>query len=141
VVGIGAPAHFFLPAAARLLQTDAILPDHADVANALGAITSPVRIHRRVTIAVNENGLYRIEGLTDTPTFHSVEEAQACAVKAVQEIVRDLGRRAGTGQSKVDIRINDRLAELKDGQQLFLDRTVEACLTGSPDLVMLTATA
>lgn len=139
LIGIGAPAHLFLPAAARLLQTQAILPVHADVANALGAITSPVRIHRRVTIAVNEHGLYRIEGLPGTPTFHSVEEAQACAVEQLQTIVRELGRRAGTGQSNVEISIDDRLAELKDGQQLFIDRTVKACLTGQPDLAQFIA--
>lgn len=137
VIGIGAPAHFFLPAAARLLQTEAIIPEHADVANALGAITSQVRIHRRVTIAVDEKGLYRVEGLPGTPTFGSVEEAQACAVERLQDIVRELGHRAGTGQSKVEVRIDDRLVDLKDGQQLFLERSVEARLTGRPDLVRL----
>jgi len=137
VIGIGAPAHFFLPAAARLLQAEAIIPAHADVANAIGAITSLVRIHRRVAIAVNEVGLYRIEGLPDTPTFGAVEDAQNHAVAQLREIVRDLGRQAGTGQSKVEIRINDRIAPLKDGQQLFLERIVEARLTGRPDLARL----
>ena len=139
VIGIGAPAHFFLPAAARLLQAEAIIPAHADVANAIGAITSLVRIHRRVTIAVNEKGLYRLEGLPGTPTFNNIGDAQDFAVEQLRAIVRALGREAGTGQPQVEIRVDDRLSALKDGQQLFLDRTVEARLTGRPDLARLAA--
>jgi N-methylhydantoinase A/oxoprolinase/acetone carboxylase beta subunit len=139
VIGIGAPAHFFLPAAARLLQAEAVIPVHADVANAIGAITSLVRIHRRVAIGVNEVGLFRVEGLFGTPTFNTVEEAQEVAVPRLREMVRDLGRQAGTGQSRVEIRIHDRIAPLKDGQQLFIERIVEACLIGRPDLARLAA--
>jgi N-methylhydantoinase A/oxoprolinase/acetone carboxylase beta subunit len=139
VIGIGAPAHFFLPAAARLLQAEAVIPVHADVANAIGAITSLVRIHRRVVINVNEVGLYRVEGLSGTPTFGTVEDAQNVAVPRLREMVRDLGRQAGTGQSRVEIRIRDRIAPLKDGQQLFIERIVEACLIGRPDLARLAA--
>jgi hypothetical protein len=141
VIGIGAPAHFFLPAAARLLQAEAVIPAHADVANAIGAITSLVRIHRRVTIGVNEKGVYRLEGLPGTPGFGNVEEAQEFAVQELRKLMRELGRQAGTAESKVEIRINDRVASLKDGDQLFLERTVEARLTGRPDLVRLNSAA
>jgi N-methylhydantoinase A/oxoprolinase/acetone carboxylase beta subunit len=135
VIGIGAPAHFFLPAAARLLQTEAIIPEHADVANAIGAITSLVRIHRRATIAVDDRGLYRIEGLPGAPTFGEIAAAQDFAIAHLEVIVRELGRLAGTGQSRVEIHVHDHIASLKDGQQLFLERTVEASLSGRPDLM------
>ncbi len=141
VIGIGAPAHFFLPAAARLLHAEAIIPAHADVANAIGAITSLVRIRRRVAIGVNDEGLYRIEGLSGAPTFHAVEDAQTVAVAQLREIVRELGRQAGTGQSRVEVRIHDRIVPLKDSQQLFIERIVEACLTGRPDLARLLSVA
>lgn len=139
VIGIGAPAHFFLPQAAELLQAKAIIPEHADVANAIGAITSLVRILRQVTIGVNEKGLYRLEGLPGTPTFGNVEEAQRFAVDRLTDTVRDLGRQAGTRQSRVEIRIKDHMVALKDGQQLFIERSVEALLTGHPDLARLAA--
>jgi N-methylhydantoinase A/oxoprolinase/acetone carboxylase beta subunit len=134
VIGIGAPAHFFLPRAARLLQAEAIVPEHADVANALGAITSPVRIHRRATIAVDENSLYRVEGLEGTPSFADLDEAQRHAVERLCELVRDLGRKAGTTQATVEVCVRDRMGDLADGAQVFLTRVIEARLTGSPDL-------
>ena len=40
LIGVGAPIHVFLPRVARLLGTRAVVPAHAGVANALGAIAS-----------------------------------------------------------------------------------------------------
>ena len=37
LIGVGAPVHVFLPAVARLFHTEAVIPLHAEVANALGA--------------------------------------------------------------------------------------------------------
>ncbi len=134
VIGIGAPAHLFLPEAARLLHAKAVIPDHADVANAVGAITSLVRIKRRVSIAVDDQGLYRIEGLPGTPTFRSMTAAQDFAIAQLEQLVREMGRKAGTAQTRVEIRVNDRIAPLKEGQLLFLERNIEASLNGRPEL-------
>ncbi len=40
LIGVGAPIHVFLPRVAELLNTRAILPQHEDVANAIGAAVS-----------------------------------------------------------------------------------------------------
>ena len=50
IVGVGAPAHVYLPRAADLLGTRLVLPPHAEVANAVGAVAGVVRRERRVTI-------------------------------------------------------------------------------------------
>jgi N-methylhydantoinase A/oxoprolinase/acetone carboxylase beta subunit len=134
VIGIGAPTHFFLPAAARLLQAEAIIPEHADVANAIGAITSLVRIRRRVAIAVDDQGLYRIEGLPGTPTFRNMKAANDFAIAELELIVREMGRKAGTTQTRVEIRTHDRIVPLKEGQMLFLERNIEGSLNGCPEL-------
>lgn len=42
LVGIGAPTHLFLPLVARALQTRFLIPPHAAVANAVGAVTGHV---------------------------------------------------------------------------------------------------
>ena len=42
LVGIGAPTHLFLPAVARALGTSCLIPPHAAVANAVGAVTGNV---------------------------------------------------------------------------------------------------
>ena len=67
VVGIGAPVHQFLPAAAALLGTRAVVPANADVANAIGAITGSVVVRREARISVDETGVYRVRGLPERP--------------------------------------------------------------------------
>ncbi len=134
VIGIGAPAHVFLPEAARLLETEAIIPPNADVANAIGAITSSVRIRKQVKITPNELGTYSVYGLPDTPAFVDFDEAHRFAIEALQRSLRRLARQAGTSQTRVEIVVDDRIAPLADGGRIFVGRTLEAHLTGSPDL-------
>ncbi|MBN1346730.1 MAG: DUF1638 domain-containing protein [Phycisphaerae bacterium] len=138
IIGIGAPAHVFLPQAAELLETEAIVPRDADVANAIGAITSSVQIHKQVRITPNDVGAYSLHGLPDAPSFVDFQQAHAFAVAELQRGVREMARQAGTSQSRVEIVVDDRLAHLADGGQIFVGRTLEARLSGSPDLARLT---
>ena len=74
IIGIGAPIHLYLADAARLLETEAVIPPHADVANAIGAITGGVVIHHQIEIEPTEQGRYRVSGLPDTPTFADFDQ-------------------------------------------------------------------
>ena len=56
VVGIGAPIHFFLPRISENLVAKTILPENADVANAIGAITSDVVVQRKAEIVPGQRG-------------------------------------------------------------------------------------
>lgn len=139
VIGIGAPASFFIPAAAALLETEAIIPADADVANAIGAITSSVLVHKQVRISPNEAGTYSLHGLPDAPTFADFSEAHRFAVEQLQRVVREMALEVGTSQTEVEIMVHDHIAPLSDGSQLFVGRTLEARLSGRPDLARLAA--
>ncbi|MEI7835612.1 MAG: DUF1638 domain-containing protein [Planctomycetota bacterium] len=138
LVGIGAPAHFFLPAAARLLETQAIVPPHADVANAVGAITSSVSVHRQAEISPNEVGRYKIEGLLNAPTFAELEEAYQYAMAQLEGEVRQAARLAGTSERTVEVTVADRVAGIADGSELFIGRRLDARITGRPDIRLAT---
>jgi N-methylhydantoinase A/oxoprolinase/acetone carboxylase beta subunit len=77
MVGIGAPTSHFLPQAAKLLGTEAIMPDHWEVANAVGAITSPVIVALEARIKPDPRGGFAVQGLAGDHRFPSVAEAQA----------------------------------------------------------------
>ena len=85
VVGIGAPIHFFLPRAAEVLGAEAILPADADVANAIGAITSDVVVKRQVRIIADQEGGFLIEGLAGAATLSEIRRGRQCCP---QRIVR-----------------------------------------------------
>ena len=50
IIGIGAPAGIFLPAVAETLHTDLILPQHHEVANAVGAIAGSVMVEEELLV-------------------------------------------------------------------------------------------
>jgi hypothetical protein len=139
VIGIGAPIAFFLPRAAAMIGARAVLPEHADVANAIGAITSDVVIERQVRIVPGDGSGYFIEGLSGARRFKVFEEADAFAKNALAEMVQTLAREAGTSTRKVTIETQDQLPVDAAGHPIFIGRILKAKLTGPPDRVAASA--
>jgi N-methylhydantoinase A/oxoprolinase/acetone carboxylase beta subunit len=136
VVGIGAPIHFFLPQAAAALGTEAVVPQNADVANAIGAITSRIVILRKIDIITSQPDRYQVVGLAGVSNFGELDEADAYAEGLLVQRVRELAQAAGTSETRVDIRREDRRPATADGSRIFLGRTIWCRLTGQPDLVI-----
>jgi hypothetical protein len=135
IVGIGAPIHYFLNAAADILGAQAVVPQHADVANAIGAITSHVEIKRQLRIVAHTEGGFVIDGLAGAPHFSQFEAADTHARQALVEMVRSHGRAAGTSAGQVKLHTQDRIPTTADGRQIFIERLIQARLRGKPDRV------
>lgn len=136
IIGIGAPISHFLPQAARLLGAGAIIPEHAEVANAAGAITSRIRLRRQLRIRPDDRGRFLVEGIAGGSFFSGLEQAEKWAIGQLQDEMHRLGRLAGTSGTAVDFTISDSTAPLAGSQTLFLGRTIQACLSGLPDLLV-----
>jgi len=136
VIGIGAPIGFFLPGAARALGAKAILPEDADVANAIGAITSDVVIHRQIRITPSQQGGFTVEGIADTRQFLDFARADTVARDILVKKVRDLGQAAGTSCRTVTLSIKDKIPKTASGNLIFMERIIHATLTGRPDRVI-----
>jgi N-methylhydantoinase A/oxoprolinase/acetone carboxylase beta subunit len=137
IIGIGAPIKYFLPQAAKLLGTEALLPEHLEVANAIGAITSHIEVRRQVKIRFDYRGGFRVEGLAGARHFETFKEADFYAQKELKRKVRKVGRIAGTSQTAVKIKTKDRTVSTPQGKGIFVERSMIAQLTGHPDLVLL----
>ncbi|RTZ94940.1 MAG: hydantoinase/oxoprolinase [Deltaproteobacteria bacterium] len=136
VIGIGAPAMYFVPRAGEVLGTKAILPPDADVANAVGAITSQVRISRQVQINPGNDGEFIITGVEGARSFTNFDQASDWAMETLKDRIIILGRSAGTSREDVKMSVADNISTAADGAQLFLGRTITAYLKGRPDLIM-----
>ena len=107
LVGIGAPTHVFLPAVAGALGTKCILPEHADVANALGALKADISVAIRVTISqrLGSGGAlyYIVHAPTGSSRFDDMNEAIAAA-KAAAEVaaIAEARSRGVTGEIKAN---------------------------------------
>ena len=136
VVGIGAPIHFFLPKAAQTLGAEAVLPEDADVANAIGAVTSDVVVKRQAVIVPGQGGGFMIRGLVGARQFGKFDEADAFVRRELIRMVRDQARTAGTSSRVVELKTDDQIPTTADGCPIFIARTIQAKLKGRPDLVI-----
>jgi N-methylhydantoinase A/oxoprolinase/acetone carboxylase beta subunit len=135
IVGIGAPVHLFLPKAAALLEAEPILPEHADVANAIGAVTSRVKVRRQVKIRPSQAGGFLIEGLPGAKRFLDFDEAVMQAEEGLAQLVREIAQASGTNETSVEMEVDDHIHTTASGSQIFLRRTISAELTGEPNHV------
>ncbi len=136
VIGIGAPTKFFLSKAVIPLGAKAILPEDADVANAIGAITSNVVIRKQLRIIPGDQGGFRVEGIAGIHQFTGFDDADAFAREKLVRIIREKAVSAGTSCQTVTIKFKDQLPTTAGGDAVFMGRTVFGSLTGRPDIAL-----
>ena len=56
LLGMGAPAHVFLPEVAAALGTRCVIPDHAEIGNAIGAVMAELIVRSSVTVTQWDEG-------------------------------------------------------------------------------------
>ncbi len=134
LVGIGAPAHVFLPAVAEALGAGCILPENAEVANALGALKADINTVARVEISqmLSSEGrlYYLVHGPAGSARFDDLDEATAAA-KAASEAsaLKEARSRGALGQLAVNTVIEERTAQSKWGSDVRLGRTAVSEVT------------
>jgi len=136
VIGIGAPIKYFLSEAVKPLGAESILPDDADVANAIGAITSNVVIKKQLRIIPGDQGKFIVEGIAGTRQFRDFTAADRFARKELIGIVRKRAKDSGTSSRKVTLEIKDKIPTISSGDPVFMERVIHASLTGRPDIVL-----
>ncbi len=136
VIGIGAPTKFFLSQAVKPLNAKAIIPDDADVANAIGAITSNVVIKKQLRIVPGDKGEFIVEGVAGTRHFKNFNNADHFAREELVRIVRKRARVSGTSCQEVTLETRDKIPTTSSGDPIFMGRTLYASLKGRPDIVL-----
>jgi hypothetical protein len=131
IIGIGAPAGILLPDVAQALHTELILPEHYQVANAVGAIAGSVMVEEEILIYPNlsRSGLevfgYYVQAGDERHTFEELAEALARARTLSQE--RALGAAIRSGADNPIVTVE----ELTDGLDTY---RVRAKAIGNPRL-------
>jgi N-methylhydantoinase A/oxoprolinase/acetone carboxylase beta subunit len=134
LVAIGAPVGTYFPDVARSLRTRLVIPQHAEVANAVGAVVGSIMQTVRELITPQENGeVYRVHCEDGVHDFGDLEEAAAFALQAAEERAVRLAVRAGAVGAGASAERQDQHA-LVAGEQLFIQSVVTATATGRPHL-------
>ena len=111
-IGIGAPTHVFLEEAASALNVPHVIPEHAEVANAIGAAASRVVVETTVRVnPIRESSgvvsYYQVCGNEETLSFEEIERA----LEAARDLVRkqsfaEARRRGAVGELDCTIKEN-----------------------------------
>lgn len=133
LIGVGAPIHVFLPRVAELLGTRAVIPEHAGVANALGAISGRIvtRVLVRVKAEYRDGYCYGYSVYEDGERrlFEEYEEAEAFARSLAERQVYVKAARQGTsGQPDVALTV-EKIKSSPDDSGVLFETLVSAVAT------------
>lgn len=130
IVAVGAPAGAFVPDVARHLAADVVIPEHADVANAIGAIGSEVTVREEVLIKPGQRSGYVLHGSQERAEYVELERATQEAVELSRQ--RALGRAVEAGAAAPQVRVvtKDLCGSASEGGSVFLERRIIAIATG-----------
>lgn len=133
LVAVGAPAASYFPAVARRLSAELLVPEHAEVANAVGAVAAGVMQHARVLITSPSEGRFRVHAGAEVEDFTVFAESSARARQLAVALAREKARAAGAREAQVEIERQDLRAPGADGRPVFIESTVTATAFGRPD--------
>ncbi len=139
VIGLGASAATYYPRVAALLGAEPVVPEHADVANAVGAVVGRVRAVAQVTVSQPMPGLFRVHFATAPADFPALDAAIAAAERGVTDEARDHAARAGAEAVEIRLAREEKVATV-DGQAMFIEAIVTATAAGRPRIATKGAT-
>jgi N-methylhydantoinase A/oxoprolinase/acetone carboxylase beta subunit len=146
LVGIGAPTHIFLPDVARALNTNYIIPNHAPVANAVGAITGNVSVEEAVRIRPS----YEITGINgfvcfardERREFALLSEAVEWAKSKAEVLALEESKKRGSKSPNIIVEVNDSFGTISNAYAtedsrgaLYLETVVLARAVGKLSIV------
>ncbi len=131
LIGLGASAPVYYPAIAKELSTPAVIPDHADVANAIGAVVGQIRETATVFVTSPEEGIFLLNGSGETLRFVSETEALEAARTRAVEHARSLAARSGLAEPHVELTEESDAAEI-EGKRKLVEARVRAVASGRP---------
>ncbi len=134
VIAIGAPAATYYGAVAERLGTALLLPDHAEVCNAVGAVASGIVQRARLVITQPAEGKFRAHLPGGVQDFHELELAAAATLAAAEAQARQMALDAGAGEIRLETSRDDTVVEGPGGLRTFLESVIVATAAGRPRL-------
>jgi N-methylhydantoinase A/oxoprolinase/acetone carboxylase beta subunit len=148
IIAIGAPVNTYFPPVASQLSAQLIIPDHAEVANAVGAITGNII----ETVEILIDPIYSLTGIEcytvhspiEKIDFDSLDEAISYAQREAERLAKERAIQAGASQQiEVKVYQNDQTATAAKGydqSDLLLASRIKATAIGKPDLFSMLST-
>ena len=131
VIGLGASAATYYAAVGDRLGTRMIVPAHAGVANAIGAVVGQVRMAAIGTVSGTGEGVFAAH-LPDGPQQFSDRDAALTAMEGALRVQAEAKVRAA-GVEEIRYTVSRDVAEIDvEGRAMFLEATIRVEASGRP---------
>lgn len=128
LIAIGAPAAAFYPNVAATLGTTVSIPDHADVANAIGSVVGRVKLKAQATVSQPTKGQFRLH-LEEQQNFGSAERARDVGLALLSAQVLETAEHAGASDPELTHTWTVTTATV-EGKEVFVEGLLVATATG-----------
>ncbi|MBI2842521.1 MAG: DUF1638 domain-containing protein [Armatimonadetes bacterium] len=130
IVAIGAPAEALALPVKEHLSAEIIIPEHSDVANAIGAIASEVVVREEIIIRPGQMSNYVLHGAEECLEFAQLSQATEAAAGIAGTRACRRALEAGAAAPEVTVSRNDRIGTTSDLGRVLLERKVTAVASG-----------
>jgi N-methylhydantoinase A/oxoprolinase/acetone carboxylase beta subunit len=135
IVAMGAPVAAYMPHTVDILHTTLSIPPHAEVANAIGAVSGGIAQRLRIYIRPLEGWqgvrLHLPDGSKD---FTDLERAVRHAKEHMTPRVESLARQAGAAQVEIRVKRQDKRAKLRGNEEIYLGTDLVFIVLGRPSM-------
>ncbi|GAB1380258.1 hydantoinase/oxoprolinase N-terminal domain-containing protein [Pararhodobacter aggregans] len=131
VIGLGASAGCYYPAVGARLGTQMVVPEHAGVANAVGAVVGQVSMHAEGQVTAPAPGLYVAHLATGPARFAEAEAAVAALEADLTQQARARAMAAGVTEPRLTTGREDLGAEV-EGQPMLVEIRLRVTASGRP---------
>ena len=139
VVALGAPVANYYPLTGTLLNTDITIPEHAHVANAVGAVVGVVRQRAHATITPIDRVKVRAHTLSEQRDFDTLENAAQWCTEQTEMQARELALAAGSAVVDIETSREDNVVD-QDGERVFFESRIASTASGRPATLRETRT-
>ncbi len=131
VIGLGASAPSYYGAVGRRLSCEMILPEHAGVANAIGAVVGQVSQRAQGLISSPSEGRYTVHFADGLEHYGDADAAMAALETFLTQEAQSRARAAGAEDLRITVQRDLREAEI-EGRKMFIEATISVTAAGRP---------
>ncbi len=135
VIGLGASAGAYYGAVGERLNTRMVLPTHAGVANAIGAVVGQVAMHASGAVTSPGAGAFAVHLPDGICQFLTAEEAMNALETALRTEAANAATSAGVEEIRFAVERDVKEVEI-EGQPMFIEAMVKVTAHGRPRIAV-----
>jgi N-methylhydantoinase A/oxoprolinase/acetone carboxylase beta subunit len=132
LIAIGAPVGAYYPEVARRLGAALVVPDHAAVCNAVGAVAGVVSETSEVLVNQPTFNVFRVHDPAGSRDYSDAKEAIDEATRVSRDQALAAARRSGAKDPNVQTSVMERRAQAGTSGDYLAEATIRSTATGRP---------